>query len=187
MLEILRTPFSSPRSQMFKENICRSVEENEEALYEFCCWSPSTLRLGFDIPGPANIGKTASPTTKCQNTIPKKHATFDKMRKPAENCSSHLISISYIHLKHLPLDLRRNHHKWQFQRSAQRTRESKSLGQWRCKKIGEFLELGWKASPGSSSTGICPPCYRASTHASHPAPLLHAPGAHQEEGARLNY
>lgn len=80
---------------MFEEDVCRSIEENEEALHEFSSdSSPSNLWL--DVPRPADIRETARPTTKGQDTIPEEHATFDKVGKSTEYSSSHLLESASV-------------------------------------------------------------------------------------------
>lgn len=102
MFEISGAPCTSPRAQMLKEDIRRSVEEYQKAFDELSRWN-RCFALANNAPGwldvprldmlnqahkvtgkayPANIRKATRPTTKCQNSVPEKDASFNKMGKP---------------------------------------------------------------------------------------------------------
>jgi len=62
VLQILSTPFLSPRSQMLQENVRRPIKENEEALHKLRSYSSASL-VRLDVPGPTYVRKATSPTT----------------------------------------------------------------------------------------------------------------------------
>lgn len=70
---------------MFQENICRTIEENEETFHKFGSWRKSLGIMRFDIPGPANFSEATSPSTKSQDSIPEENSTLDKVCKAAVN------------------------------------------------------------------------------------------------------
>ncbi len=95
MLQILRTPFSAPGSQMFEKDVRCAIEPNDKGLDKFGGrdggFPLANLIAGrFDIPCPAKLGKAPHPTSKGEQSVPEEDATLDKMRETVENVVSTL-------------------------------------------------------------------------------------------------
>jgi hypothetical protein len=56
MLHILGAPFTAPVTEVLEEDVCRAIEEDEEALHEFCGRTPFLAGLPrTHIPGLAQL------------------------------------------------------------------------------------------------------------------------------------
>ncbi len=94
VLKILRCPFTAPAAQMFQENICRAIEQNERALYKFSRRAEFLFllaaRLWPKIPSPAKLCEAARPSTEVEKPKPKKNSALNPMRKPSKDRVSFL-------------------------------------------------------------------------------------------------
>lgn len=70
MLKILSDPFTTPGSEMLKEDIGRAVDEDDEGLYEFSRRERGIPLAHFaaarlNVPCPPKVGKASHPSSQC--------------------------------------------------------------------------------------------------------------------------
>jgi hypothetical protein len=115
----------APGTEMLKEDVTRTVEPYNEGFCEFSRRNPGfpLADLGAarpQIPGPAQIGKAAHPTTQRQEAVPKEDSSLDKV---GEACKD-VVGSLYCHL------LASSHSKWKLRlrRALGGTHEKTTIG-----------------------------------------------------------
>lgn len=98
MFQILSRPFTTPISKMLKKYVGASIQTNDKGFCKFGRWDGGLplahLRAGrLNVPCPAKVGKTAHPSTQCQQPIPEENSSFNPVGKTTEDSPATLFDV----------------------------------------------------------------------------------------------